>query len=408
MDLARKRKAGSRYAIISILLTTILSSVVGGFAVIDSRNSDLEALDLEINTVIARVQTYPNEALSAAILAIEEDRLDVTLSLVTREGNETVISESQLFYGGIPSIFEMKQGLVEPITVQAQEPYRLRAIEIAGGDFLVISGSLAKLDKNFSTRLKTIALVTVLADALAIFFSIYFLRRHNRGLDAEALDRMQRFLGDASHELRTPLTVIKGYTEMLSKGQMSDVIDRARAFSRVNSEIERMESLIRDLLLLAELGESRPAAFEVLDFDELVTAHVNDFKFFNKDRSIDTEIITECNLSGSREHLNRLIQNCLSNIVRHTPPDAKVKITLKNIGKKARLIIEDGGPGLPAGGYGSEIKAMNRFDPSRSRESGGSGLGLSIIAAIVQEHEGVLELRKSELNGLAIVIELPI
>ena len=169
-----------------------------------------------------------------------------------------------------------------------------------------------------------------------------------------------------------------------------------------------MESLIHDLLLLAELGESRPVDFAEVDFDELVLAHVNDFKLFNKERTISTSIPNDCTVHGSREHLNRLIQNCLSNIVRHTPADAPVSISLKTIGKRAELIIEDGGPGLPESAYGTEIKAMNRFDPSRSRESGGSGLGLSIIAAIVQEHKGALKLSKSKLGGLAISIEISV
>ena len=70
------------------------------------------------------------------------------------------------------------------------------------------------------------------------------------------------------------------------------------------------------------------------------------------------------------------------------------------------LVIEDGGPGLADSAYRTEIAAMNRFDPSRSRDSGGSGLGMSIIAAIVQEHNGKLELRKSNLGGLAVDVEL--
>ena len=82
-------------------------------------------------------------------------------------------------------------------------------------------------------------------------------------------------------------------------------------------------------------------------------------------------------------------------------------ITLKSKGKRANLVIEDGGPGLPESAYRSEIAALNRFDPSRSRDNGGSGLGMSIIAAIVQEHNGKLELRKSDLGGLAVVVELP-
>lgn len=401
------KKSSSKFAIISIFVTTLLSSVIGGFATLEARNSDLKRIDQSINTVAQRVNTYPDEAISAAILSVQEESLDLTLSLITKEGIETVINESHLIYPGINSIAEVKKALSDPISVNANNPFRFKSIEISGGDYLIIAATLDDLNGNFNANLKNLGGFTLAADALAIFFSIFLLRRHNRGLDAKALERMQRFLGDASHELRTPLTVIKGYNEMLSKGQMSDPSDRTRAFSRVSSEIERMERLIHDLLLLAELGESRPTTFEEIDLAELVQAHSNDFALFNTDRKIEISLEEGCEVQGSREHLNRLIQNCFSNIVRHTPAGAPVAISLKSKGKKVNLIIEDGGPGLPESAYRSEIAAMNRFDPSRSRESGGSGLGMSIIAAIVQEHNGKLELRKSELGGLALVVELP-
>ncbi len=401
------KKSSSKFAIISIFVTTLLSSVIGGFATMEARNSDLKRIDQSINTVSQRVTTFPTEAISAAILSVEEESLDLTLTLITQEGVETVINESHLIYPGINSIAEVRKALAAPISVQSNNSYRFRAIEIAGGDYLIIASSLDELNSNFQSNLKNLGGFTLVADGLAIFFSIFFLRRHNRGLDAKALDRMQKFLGDASHELRTPLTVIKGYNEMLSKGQLSEVADRTRAFSRVSSEIERMERLIHDLLLLAELGESRPTTFEEIDLTDLVQAHSNDFALFNKDRKLAISLEDICTVNGSREHLNRLIQNCFSNIVRHTPPGVPVSISLKSKGKKVNLIIEDGGPGLPESAYRSEISAMNRFDPSRSRDSGGSGLGMSIIAAIVQEHNGDLELRKSDLGGLAVVVELP-
>ena len=401
------KKSSSRYAAISIFVTTALSSLIGGFATIDARNSDLQQIDQSINLVVERVNAYPAEAISAAIFTIDEESLDLTLVLFTKEGDETVINESHLIYPGIDSIAVIKKALSSPISVENKNSFRLRTIEIAGGDYLIVAADLGKLDINLKSNLKNLIGFTIVANVFAIFISILFLRRHNRGLDKQALQRMQRFLGDASHELRTPLTVIKGYSEMLSKGQMGDVVDRARAYSRVNSEIERMENLIHDLLLLAELGESRPTTFEEIELTELVQSHVNDFELFNKGRKISISLDEECHLKGSREHLNRLIQNCLSNIVRHTPADAAVSITLKSKGKRANLVIEDGGPGLPESAYRSEIAAMNRFDPSRSRDSGGSGLGMSIIAAIVQEHNGKLELRKSDLGGLAVVVELP-
>lgn len=401
------KKSNSKFAILSIIVTTVLSSVIGGFATFESRSSDMRQIDQSINLVAERVNQYSNEAISAAILTVEEENLDLTLALITQEGIETVINESHLIYPGIATELELQKGVAAPISMEGDNPFRFRSVLIPGGDYLVIAATLDGLNDNFKSNLKNLGGFTIAADALAIFFSIFFLRRYNRGLDAKALERMQRFLGDASHELRTPLTVIKGYNELLSKGQITDLVDRVRAFSRVSTEIKRMESLIHDLLLLAELGESKPTTFEEVDLSELVNAHANDFAFFHKERKLNLNISDALSVQGSREHLNRLIQNCISNIARHAPSSAPVAITLRSKGKKVNLIIEDGGPGLPERAYRSEIAAMNRFDPSRSRESGGSGLGMSIIAAIVQEHGGKLDLRKSELGGLAVDVELP-
>jgi signal transduction histidine kinase len=217
---------------------------------------------------------------------------------------------------------------------------------------------------------------------------------------------MQSFLADASHELRTPLTVIKGYSEMLAKDQISVESDRMRAFERVNSEIVRMENLIHDLLLLAELGETSVPIREEVDLSELLTSHSRDFKTLHAQRSVTSEIEENLYCAGSRDHLRRLIQNILNNISLHTPADAPVKIGLSRSGKKLTLVIEDGGPGLPETSYRDGIELLNRFDTSRSRETGGSGLGLSIIAAIVHEHGGTLSLRESALGGLAVEVTL--
>ena len=94
------KKSGSKYAAISIFVTTALSSLIGGFATIDARNSDLQQIDQSINLVVERVNAYPAEAISAAIFTIDEESLDLTLVLFTKEGDETVINESHLIYPG--------------------------------------------------------------------------------------------------------------------------------------------------------------------------------------------------------------------------------------------------------------------------------------------------------------------
>jgi two-component system OmpR family sensor kinase len=402
------KKVQNRFAILTIVLTTLLSLGIGGFATLQSRNSDLNLMDSQLELIEKNVTSYLDEAISAALFIIEEERLDVTLSLVTKEGVETIINESRLAYSQAPSEALIQSATSAPISIAAIEKYRLQAVPLPGGDYLLAAISLSDLDSRLQKNLITLALFTLGADSIAIFLSIFFLSRHNRRLNEESLERMKSFLGDASHELRTPLTVIKGYIEMLSKDQFSKAVDRKRAFTRVNDEIVRMESLIHDLLLLAELGESKPVTFEKIDLAEIIRSHATDFTTLNPDRAVSIDIPVQYFSHGQREHLNRLIQNLLTNIDRHTPHGSPVNIAFKVSQRSSHLLIEDGGPGLPESAYKSEIKAMNRFDPSRSRKSGGSGLGLSIVAAIVQEHRGKLTLRKSSLGGLAVEIELPL
>jgi two-component system OmpR family sensor kinase len=400
------KKIPSRFAFLTIVLTTLLSLGIGGFATLQSRSADLEQIDSQLNLIQQYVNDNLDEAISAALFTIEDEKLDITLSLVTRDGDETIINESNLDYTQAPGDEIIKQAVEKPLSFQGTERYRFRVIPLVGGDFLLIASSLTDVDAGFKSNLQKLAIFTLLADSLAIFITLLLLSRHNRRLDEDALERMKSFLADASHELRTPLTVIKGYTEMLSKGQFKEEADKSRAFSRVENEIKRMESLIHDLLLLAELGESRPTSFDKIDLAELIRGHVSDFIILNPQRQVSLDIPEECIIQGERDHLDRLVQNILTNISRHTPSAAPVRIDLKKHARITSLLIEDGGPGLPEAGYLCEIKAMRRFDPSRSRETGGSGLGLSIIAAIVQEHRGKLTLRKSLLGGLAIEIEL--
>jgi K+-sensing histidine kinase KdpD len=243
---------------------------------------------------------------------------------------------------------------------------------------------------------------------LAFALLSLYIRRLKRRDDADALARMQEFLGDASHELRTPLTVIKGYVEMLSKGQMGTVEDQARAFNRVTSEISRMESLIKDLLLLAELGESAKREREEIDVSALVRSYAADFATLHPERTVEITISDEIYLHSVREYLVRFIQNALNNISRHTPNSAPVRVSLSSKGRAITLQIEDGGPGLPESAYKERVRSLNRFDKSRSRDNGGSGLGMSIMAAVVEKLNGELTLRRSNLGGLAIVAEFSV
>jgi signal transduction histidine kinase len=397
---------GLRYLIASAIITTALSLLIGGFATMSVKNSQIAVIDSQLNTIADSVRQNSDSPVSAALDSAAEQDFNLTIALVSSSGELTIINESQLNLRNPPSESVIFDSLQEAVTVEVQEGYRLVSLNISGGDRLLIADSLKAINETFIENLKRLVLFTFLADLVAIALSYLVIRRNNRKLQADSLARMQSFLADASHELRTPLTVIKGYSEMLAKGQISAESDRQRAFDRVNSEIVRMENLIHDLLLLAELGETTVPIREEVDLSELLSSHSRDFKTLHSQRSVTIEIEDGISCLGSADHLRRLLQNILNNISRHTPVDAPVRIQLSRNGKKSSLRIEDGGPGLPETSYRDGIELLNRFDSSRSRETGGSGLGLSIVAAIVHEHGGSLAMRKSALGGLAVEVTL--
>lgn len=397
----------SRISFVTVLLLTFFTVGIGGITVKHSLDIEIQKVDQSLSFVALSAYENPGQAVGAALFAIEQSKLDATLTLLARDGSETVINESTLEYPGAPAFSEVERAVRSPIRVSAETPFRIRAVPLEGGDFIIIARSTSEIDENFILDLQYLALVTLIVNSFAGVLLFLYFRRERRTADSASLARMQEFLGDASHELRTPLTVIKGYVEMLSKDQLTAPADKSRAFNRVGSEITRMETLIQDLLLLAELGESGARDIEVIDLSEIVSAHGTDFTMLNPDRIVGLQVTPGLSIVGSRDYISRFIQNALNNVMRHTEPRDAVRITLAKSGKHIELIIEDAGPGLPAGAYREDIRSLNRFDKSRSRENGGSGLGMSIMSAVIEKLDGKFSLRKSELGGLAIVAELP-
>jgi two-component system OmpR family sensor kinase len=380
---------------------------VGGFSVLHSQGAEVNKVDQSLEYVIESAYENPLQPVGAALYAIEQSSLDISLIFLTHEGEETIVHESSLRYRGAPDFPTIDLATTRPVRIPGQSPYRFRAVLVEGGDYILVARSTDDIDANFRSNFQSLAGFTFALDSIAALLLFFYFRRTNRRYESASLERMQEFLGDASHELRTPLTVIKGYVEMLSKNQLTQEADKKRAFDRVGTEIQRMESLVQDLLLLAELGESGARDIEEIDLSEILTAHGTDFITLNPTRKVTLSISQSIVIEASRDYMARFIQNALTNIVRHTGSDVAVNISLTSRGKNAELIIEDAGGGLPESAYREDIRSLNRFDKSRSRENGGSGLGMSIMSAVIQKLGGRFSLRKSVLGGLAIVVELP-
>lgn len=402
-----KLSSTAKLRIVTLAIATIFTASIGSFVTYQSYQNSLSTLDYAINSTVDDAAQAPNQELSAALFHLDEFALDLSLFLLSRDGAITTINESTDELFTEISLEDAAKAVKSVQEVKAVEDYRFRSYVISGGDYLIVAGSSEAANVRLRNGLLSVLLITFATSLIAFLLLTLYIRRLKARDDEDALSRMQAFLGDASHELRTPLTVIKGYVEMLSKGMMTAEEDKARAYLRVNTEIGRMESLIHDLLLLAELGESAQRENERLDLSELLKAHGQDFATLHPDRKVELDITDQVLITGVRDYYSRFIQNALNNISRHTESGLPVRISISRVGKSAHLTIEDGGAGLPDAAYRENIQSLHRFDKSRSRESGGSGLGMSIMAGVIAKSGGHLTLRKSALGGLAVVADIP-
>ena len=397
-----------RVTFFSVLITTLVSLGIGGFALQDSHDAALRQVDSRLNFVIQAAMQNQQDFLNAALFALDAGRIDASVVLVTPRGEQIPLTEASQGIALDTSRPRVTSSVEQAVSVNTDNPYRMRSIPLPEEEFLVVAISIDDLERDWRQNIARLLVFLLFANSLAIALSFLLLRNNSRKLEQQSLLRMQRFLSDAAHELRTPLTVIKGYSELLGAQKIEARQDQEKAFARVDHEVKRMESLINDLLLTAELNEATHLDFELYDISSALKTHLQDFEILSPERKINAEIKQGLRIKASEDHLDRMIQNIFSNIRRHTPATAPVLVQLRGKGKEVHLRIEDGGPGLPEDAYNKASYEFERFDRSRSRDTGGSGLGLSIIAAIVKEHSGSISLSKSALGGLAIHIQLPI
>ena len=380
-------KSRTRQFFAAAVVTSTLSLLIGGFAVWGSYQSELSIIDKEIDIVVVDIAQNPGNPLAAALVSIEENNFDVTLAFKAPNGQLAPLKESR------------------KAILDGSDELRIRYVDLENSEQLVIAAPLSDINENLVKNLWRLLVFIIFANTLAIFASMLINRSGALTFERSQRVKMQDFLGDAAHELRTPLTVVKGYAQLL-EGNKLEPERMALAFNRLNSEIKRMETLIADLLILAELGEENSDEFEQVNLSQLLFENIRDCSAVAPHLHIEQLIEEDVILQGSEKYFQRFISNALTNIRVHTQGAIPVRVTLKNSGEII-LIIEDGGPGLPANSYGEEIQGLKRFDRSRSRESGGSGLGLSIMSAVIERHKGRLSLKRSALGGLAIEVQLP-
>jgi two-component system OmpR family sensor kinase len=220
--------------------------------------------------------------------------------------------------------------------------------------------------------------------------------------------RLRRFVADASHELRTPLTSIRGYAELFRRGAEQRPRDLAVAMRRIEGTAERMGVLVDELLLLARLDQGRPLRRDPVDLTRLGADLVADAKVVEPERPITLRADGPVRVVGDEDRLRQAGANLLANVRAHTPPGTAAEVRVQAEDGRAVLEVADQGPGLTPEQSGRVFERFYRADPSRSRASGGSGLGLSIVAAIATAHDGRAGVASTPGRGATFRIELPL
>jgi signal transduction histidine kinase len=232
--------------------------------------------------------------------------------------------------------------------------------------------------------------------------------------------RMRRFVADASHELRTPLTSIRGFAELYRQGAVRSDDDVARLMQRIESEGARMGLLVEDLLLLARLDQQRPLTFAPVDLAAVAGDAVHDAKAVQPERSItlhlDESLTDVPVVRGDEGRLRQVVGNLVTNALTHTPPDARVTVTVAEAPDDPAVLllrVADEGPGMDPADAARAFERFYRADASRTRgedstaKAGGTGLGLAIVSSLVAAHGGSVELRTAPGEGAAFTLRLP-
>jgi two-component system, OmpR family, sensor kinase len=220
-------------------------------------------------------------------------------------------------------------------------------------------------------------------------------------------DRLRQFIADASHELRTPLASIRGYAELFRMGAAREPADVEKAMRRIEDEAARMGVLVEDLLMLARLDEVADAPHTDVVLGALVADAVDDARATAPDREISSHIDGETTVLGDAHQLRQVLANLLRNALVHTPAGTPIEVSATRDGDDVRLEVRDHGPGLPTDDPSEIFERFWRSEGGRKQGRAGAGLGLAIVAGIVDAHRGRVEAMNADGGGAAFVVRVP-
>jgi signal transduction histidine kinase len=225
----------------------------------------------------------------------------------------------------------------------------------------------------------------------------------------QADEQRRRLFADLAHELATPTSTVLGIVDALAHPERIAAQDPPRLLAHLEREMLRMARLIEDLRDLAHLDDPETRLEpQRVDVSSLAHLAVERAEVMAAGR-----VSIECHAEAATAvvdviRLDQALANLLSNALRYTPAGGRIAVAVEQRADAVRLTVEDSGTGVPDDALPRLGQRLLRLDPSRNRTTGGSGLGLSIVAAIVQRHAGTLQFGHADIGGLRVVMTLPV
>jgi two-component system OmpR family sensor kinase len=225
----------------------------------------------------------------------------------------------------------------------------------------------------------------------------------------ESENKLRRFVADASHELRTPITAIRGFSELHRQGAVTGEKETTELIGRIENESKRMGSLVEDLLLLARLDQAREMDSKPVDINKVVEDAVISARAAGPEHPVtfnssNDEIFT----LGDEVRIHQVVANLLANARAHTPAGTPITVSVKSTDAGVEVSVADKGPGLSAEDQKRIFERFYRADASRVRTGAdGSGLGLSIVDAVMRAHGGSVSVQSTPGKGAVFTLHFP-
>ena len=225
----------------------------------------------------------------------------------------------------------------------------------------------------------------------------------------ESEGRLRRFVADASHELRTPLTAIRGFAELHRQGAVSGEEQTKELVARIERESMRMSTLVEDLLMLARMDQGPKMEIKPVNISELVSDAVESARAAAPGHPIELTAGNEIYALGDANRIHQVVANLLANARVHTPVGTNIKVSVNQSESAVQVVVSDNGPGLPENDREKIFERFYRVDPSRARSSEeGSGLGLSIVDAVMRAHGGHVSVDSKLGEGATFTLHFPL